>query len=727
MRAVTNCPLVVLACLCAAAQAVGAEPYKEPAGPWNGAAKPITSRAPEAGGKKVPVDKPGFYAQEGATYVLTKDISSPMTPFFLGKDVVLDLNGHTVTFADGGYKHIPNYSFDDGLAHWDVSKAPSAKVENTRATNPLAGDFACRLKAGEEIVSEYVELPVRSRAYYGTVAAPSDNVRLDVIIEDEQGKPIDFQFPLGKARPQACPLLDKSPQPSGGMLFALLWKQPAGRYRVRIRAKSDALIDCVDLVPAADVGIGICRYVQPWVDYVNYRGYDPLAFPDYHDTKELPLINGPGTVTIKNGTIRNGFDGMRTACIQSNAADLKLVLENMRLVNSGINTAALVASGCAELRDCRFEVESPFSINRTEPPSNVGLEGRMPSRADGCVFLGGQTCLSGFGEGSEIANCLFRNKQVIANQCAVMGGDGSGSGSEIRNCHFAPINGSGLFIKGRNYNVHGNVFEIQGPEPYWGRTDGKASADAAGIRLDDRNGERGWCTNNRIYLNIFSVRGRAPGPAYPNAISNAVGIQMFAGGGAGLIYKNEFDVRPIADEDKSETWAFYISGGQKSWKIYRNSIAADTTPVWIGTRDGSARNGQFFGNSFSRIHGPTGYPWFRLGYGEDVQANDIRFSANEFLNSKFTRSVANDKCDYAIGHTLTVRGPAETAVVVTDATGREAGKGRFDGTGKWSVVLGEFRYSEKQTEKTDIAAYTISANGKSKKIELRTDTEVRLE
>ena len=51
-----------------------------------------------------------------------------MTPIFLGKDVTLDLNGYTVTFADGNYEHIPNYGFEDGLEHWDVSKAPGAKV-----------------------------------------------------------------------------------------------------------------------------------------------------------------------------------------------------------------------------------------------------------------------------------------------------------------------------------------------------------------------------------------------------------------------------------------------------------------------------------------------------------------------------------------------------------------------------------------------------------------------
>ena len=56
---------------------------------------------------EIAVDKPGNCDKEGATYVLTQDVSAPTSALFLGKNVTLDLNGHTLTYAVG-YQD-PNY------------------------------------------------------------------------------------------------------------------------------------------------------------------------------------------------------------------------------------------------------------------------------------------------------------------------------------------------------------------------------------------------------------------------------------------------------------------------------------------------------------------------------------------------------------------------------------------------------------------------------------------
>src|SRR5690606_3006965 len=57
---------------------------------------------------EIPVDKPGSYGLPGATYVLTQNINSTHSGVFLGKDVTLDLNGYSITYADGDYGHLPN-------------------------------------------------------------------------------------------------------------------------------------------------------------------------------------------------------------------------------------------------------------------------------------------------------------------------------------------------------------------------------------------------------------------------------------------------------------------------------------------------------------------------------------------------------------------------------------------------------------------------------------------
>src|SRR5690349_11178019 len=76
---------------------------------------------------EVPVTKPGSYAVPGTTYRLMNDITSTGSTIFLGKDVTLDLNGHTIRYADAPYEHIPNSGFENGDTDWDLSKAPGAK------------------------------------------------------------------------------------------------------------------------------------------------------------------------------------------------------------------------------------------------------------------------------------------------------------------------------------------------------------------------------------------------------------------------------------------------------------------------------------------------------------------------------------------------------------------------------------------------------------------------
>ncbi|MBS1574049.1 MAG: hypothetical protein JST09_01995, partial [Bacteroidetes bacterium] len=79
-------------------------------------------RLPKA--NEIPISKPGSYAEAGATYILTKNITSPASSIFLGKDVTLDLNGYTIKYADANYQHIYNSGFEEGVNGWNISKAP---------------------------------------------------------------------------------------------------------------------------------------------------------------------------------------------------------------------------------------------------------------------------------------------------------------------------------------------------------------------------------------------------------------------------------------------------------------------------------------------------------------------------------------------------------------------------------------------------------------------------
>lgn len=88
---------------------------------------------------EVAVKTAGSYAKAGTTYVLANNISSAASTIFLGKDVILDLNGYAIKYADARYEHIPNSGFEEGLKGWDISKAPGAKLKNTAEVHVFLG------------------------------------------------------------------------------------------------------------------------------------------------------------------------------------------------------------------------------------------------------------------------------------------------------------------------------------------------------------------------------------------------------------------------------------------------------------------------------------------------------------------------------------------------------------------------------------------------------------
>ena len=165
------------------------------------------------------VTGPGSYAKPGTTYVLTKDIESGTTPVFLGKDVTLDLNCYTITFAKGDYAHVPNQGFEEGLKHWDVSRAPNARVVSKTAL-PLVGAKILGLPVGEEIISGYVDIPLANRSYYAICACGRDQ-RISLYVDDEQGNPVQTVFQTG-SRNVGCPVENVTTVYGGGTVFAHL-------------------------------------------------------------------------------------------------------------------------------------------------------------------------------------------------------------------------------------------------------------------------------------------------------------------------------------------------------------------------------------------------------------------------------------------------------------------------------------------------------------------------
>ncbi|MCW8131974.1 MAG: hypothetical protein KIS92_16630, partial [Planctomycetota bacterium] len=378
---------------------------------------------------EIPVKAAGVLGESGKTYVLTADITSPATALFLGNNITLDLNGHTVTFADGKYGHIPNYGFEEGLTHWDTSKAPGAKAVST-VVRPLVGRQFCLLPKGQEIVSDYVELPVAERSYYATCAVSQKDHAVTIVVEDEKGNPVRCEFRGGDQPRVGGTIENVHPELGGGTVFTHLHYLPAGKYRIRIKAVTgDCEIDECDIRPAMDVGVAIVGNVAPWATYADVLKWYPCAFFDYarKNTSKpadgIPLVSGKGKIVIKNGVIKSGYvQGARSWGIQCTAKDVELLIENVKVLNSGVNCGSIDAS-CATIKNSRLEVDTPFIINRHNT-SEMNVRLGKALEIAGNEIVGGQGCLSTGSGNADVHDNLFANGQTVTNHYSISPGTG---------------------------------------------------------------------------------------------------------------------------------------------------------------------------------------------------------------------------------------------------------------------------------------------------------------
>ncbi len=181
----------------------------------------------------VAVEGPGSYGEAGTTYMLSGDISCDRSTLFLGKDVTLDLNGYTLSYADGNYEHIPNYGFEEGLKGWDLSKAPGAKIENTAEVHPVYRPETPVIKGRRyDLLSSYIELPVAGRSYYAMCGVTghyyhdmggdlANDMRISIYVDDAEGKEVRCLTTYGDTTLVSCPVENRSANLGAGLSWPI--------------------------------------------------------------------------------------------------------------------------------------------------------------------------------------------------------------------------------------------------------------------------------------------------------------------------------------------------------------------------------------------------------------------------------------------------------------------------------------------------------------------------
>jgi len=695
------------------------------------------------------VSGPGSYDNPGSTYMLTRDITSDRSTLFLGLDVTLDLNGYTLSYADGKYEHVPNYGFEEGLKGWDVSKAPGAKIENTEEVHKFIGEKILRLKAGDEIASAYINLPVAGRSYYAMCGITghyyqdlggdlANDMRVSIYVDDEAGKEVRCTTSYGDTCMLSCPVENRSARLGGGFVIAHLNNLPAGKYRIRVKAENDCLVDQIDIRPSMDVGIGIVDRTHPMGhnDHLYHRNHS--AFFDYTGDVStgkplpgIPEVKGAGTITIKNGVIKNACRGILSRGIQSTAGEVRIILDNLRFITSGINTTAVDVSH-ATISSCRFEIESPFIINRHGSEFYaVDLQGDLASEVSFSEFYGGQGCLVFKGLHSDIHHNLFVNRQTVTNHYSVMA---MGDSSRIFENTFEPETGSGVEIfRHKHIEIFNNLFRIHAAPPSCEYHE-RYSTNA--IRIADYGSEPGsprGCFGNRIYNNKFFITGKKF-KQYPNYIPMASAFFFSTSAGENYISGNEIHIQQEDPETDAEAYAFYI-GNARGGQLYNNQITSNVTPIWVACAYGSATGTVIAGNKILRASdAETDFPAIRMGWIESArsQAKDIEFRSNEFEGMDFNIDATDQHHSYSIYWTMTLHvldkkgndlGGAEVSIL--DKNGEEVLSRLTDDEGSVSVELPEYMADDKEI--AYMSPYRVIVHNQQKEVFLESNQEISIQ
>lgn len=701
---------------------------------------------------EIPVSGPGNYGEAGKTYVLTNDISSDKSAVFLGKDVTLDLNGYTIRYANAGYGHISNSGFEQGLKDWDVSKAPGAKVVNTADVHVFIGDKLLSLEAGDQVTSDYIHLPVANRSYIAMCGITGrhfhdagmnrdirNEMKVSVFVEDEQGREVRCVTRYKDSVMTSCPVERRSPRLGGGFVYAHLNGLPAGKYRVRVRADTDCLVDEIDIRPALDAGVGIVGETWARGHYDHLYQSLPAAFFDYTQNPAtgtpvagIPVVNGRGSVTIRNGTIESGAAGAISWAIQSTAEDVRLVLSNVSVTTSGINAIAVDVPQ-ATITSCRFDVTNPFLVNRHGSSFyGVDLRGREASRVSFSEFYGGQGCLVFKGRHSDIHHNHFYNRQAVTNHYSIMA---MGDSSRIFDNYIEPETGSGIEIYSRKYiDIFNNTIKIKSPPPTceYGREEYSANA----VRIADYRAKPGapnGAYGNRVYNNRIFIR--AVNYAQPaEYIPLTWAFFYSASGGDNDIFGNDIVIEHTAPESKALAAAFYITGGTAGYggNFYNNRITSNVPPIWIAGKYGGAGRTRIAGNTI--VKGPgalAGFTPFLMGFKgcSDCTAKDVVISSNQILNDTFAIRIAGN------GHSFSVRWKLQLAVtdnkgkllggrevLISDSNGEEVLRRQTNEKGLLDCELEEFAMnSDARVERTP---YTIRVGSAVRVFSPKKDTKL---
>jgi hypothetical protein len=482
------------------------------------------------------------------------------------------------------------------------------------------------------------------------------------------------------------------------------------------------------------VGIGIVEKTDAMGhnDHLYERAHS--AFFDYtadasssKPVAGIPAVTGKGTVTIKNGIIKNGTLGTISWGIQSTAEDVMVVLDNVKIMNSGINaTAADLLQ--ATITKCSFEVENPFIINRHGSEFYaVDLRGNKSSEVSYSEFIGGQGCLAFKGSFSKVHHNFFANCQTVTNHYSIMA---MGDSSLIFENLIKPEIGSGIEIFRHKYiEIFNNEIHIQAAPPTCEYGHDGYSVNA--LRVADYNSPPGapdGCFGNKIYNNKIYITGKDY-PEYLDYTPMAYAMFYSASAGENYIFGNYIQVEDLTVGLKNEATGFYIGGGTIGGQFFDNRIITNVPAVWVACPYGGATNTKLYDNKIIKSKkAKIDFQPIRMGWAErkDCVSKDVEFRSNTFEGFDFGVEATDQLHSYSVWWTITVNVTEvkgkDVLVQILDSFGDEAFREMVNNKDLVLVELPEYTVDEHG--KVFHSPYTVIVGRNKTEVRLDGDKEV---
>jgi hypothetical protein len=386
------------------------------------------------------ITTPYMLSQADTTYILTSDITADGTAFKVkASDIILDLNGHTITYDDSP-AGLPNYDFefagasDDIPADWDLSGAPTAKRSPT-SEKVMVNKWYLKFEnptSDQTIVSPWIDLPQNRPAIaYFLRGERTYEYDINFMLEVEHETDGVIASFIDVYEDYAVPE------------FTTLNK--AGKYRVKLTYfhptyltwQPDYDYSLKDIVvPTTSSGKyfkvvrdnGVSGSIEPdwptafaandWVvdNELEWSCHNiwtdiHIDLVDLRPTRNYAVAryNRGGQAVIRNGSIIQGRgSGFRSPAVYNYSSD-QLIVENLYIENWGLESEGIysVYSDAINVRHCDVVNHNLFIFNRSQGSAPVKISQGSSSN----VY--NNTIVSGIGWGGYVLAAVITMFTII--------------------------------------------------------------------------------------------------------------------------------------------------------------------------------------------------------------------------------------------------------------------------------------------------------------------------